>query len=286
MKVTTDQIQAARRVDLYEFLKNHRPDDVVVEGNSLRLKIDHSVSIRRGYAGYKDFSSGATGNGVDLLVRYFGCTVPQAVAELTGGAPPATAAPTTPAPRDVREIELPAKAENYRRLFAYLQQQRKIPTDVVQRLIDDGLLYQAAETNNAVFINRRGDFAELRGTLSAHPFHGVLKTRSDRFWSFEGSPVAPTDVPTAYICESAIDAISLYLIHRQRNDDIAAHYCSIGGTANYDTIDRIRRHANAVLAVDNDHAGELCRARYPDLPAIIPTGKDWNDDWRDPLLII
>lgn len=281
MKVTTEQIQAARRVDLYEYLKNHRPDDVMIEGNSLRLKADHSVSIRRGYSGYRDFSSGATGNGIDLLVRYFGYDVPQAVAELNGGAPQVATAPATTAPRDVREIELPAKAESYRRLFAYLTQERKIPADVVQRLIDEGLLYQAAGTNNAVFVNRRGDFAELRGTLSAHPFHGVLKTQPDRFWSFEGSPIAATDVPAAYICESAIDAISLYLIHRRHGADTSAHYCSLGGTANYDTISRIRRHARAVLAVDNDQAGAVCRARFPELPAVIPDGKDWNDDWRE-----
>ena len=285
MKVTTEQIQAARRVDLYEFLKNHRPDDVVVEGNSLRLKIDHSVSIRRGYAGYKDFSSGATGNGVDLLVRYFGYTVPQAVAELTGGAPRVTTAAATVQPA-VRFIKLPPTAENYRRVFAYLQQQRKIPADVIQRLIDDRLLYQAAETNNAVFVNRNRDFAELRGTLSEKPFHGVLKTSSDRFWHFQGSPTAAGVRPTAYVCESAIDAISLYLLDRMYGRDTAAYYCSIGGAANYDTIDRIRRHANAVLAVDNDHAGDLCRERYPDLPYVLPDKKDWNDDWREPLLII
>lgn len=281
MKVTTEQIQAARRVDLYEFLRSHHADEVVVEGNSLRLKADHSVSIRRSYAGYRDFSSGATGNGVDLLVRYFGYTVPQAVAALTATAPAVATGQTTTVSPNVKTFTLPGKADGYRRVFAYLQQQRKIPADIIQRLIDKELLYQAERTNNAVFVNRKGDFAELRGTLSEKPFHGVLKTEADRFWSFEGSPIAPGEVPRAYICESAIDAISLYLLQRSHGEDTRAHYCSIAGVANQQTIDRIKRHSHAILAVDRDEAGDRCRAQNKDIPHAVPKNKDWNDDWKE-----
>lgn len=279
MKATTDQIRAARRADLYDFLRRHHPDDVHVEGNSLRLKADHSVSVKRGYSGFRDFSTGATGNGIDLLVRYLGYSIPQAAEALAAGVPtPSTGVVATPPPRVV-PITPPPKAANYRRIFAYLQQQRMIPADVIQRLVDEDLLYQAEQSNNAVFISRQKDFCELRGTLSQKPFHGVLKTQPDRFWSFQGSPIEYEGKPTAYICESAIDAISLYLVHRHHDMDTRAHYCSLGGAANYDTIKRIQRHARAILAVDQDHAGDLCRERFPDLPTFNSRKKDWNEEW-------
>ena len=280
VRVSTEQIRAARQADLYDFLRAKHADDVKIEGNSLRLKDNNSISIRRGYAGYKDFSSGETGNGIDLLTNYLGYTMPEAVLALGGStaATGTTARTTTPPPR-AKDIELPAKAQDYRKLFAYLLTQRKIPADIIQRLIDQELLYQADGTNNAVFVNRKKDFAELRGTLSGKSFHGVLKTEPDRFWSFEGTPITPGEVPKAYICESAIDAISLYLLHRRHGEDTRAHYCSIAGVANQKTIERIRRHSRAILAVDNDEAGGRCREQNKDIPYIIPHAKDWNEDW-------
>lgn len=35
---------------------------------------------------------------------------------------------------------------------------------------------------------------------------------------------------------------------------------------------------SAVIAVDNDKAGEDCRQRNPDRRHLIPAGKDWNED--------
>ena len=81
-----------------------------------------------------------------------------------------------------------------------------------------------------------------------------------------------------YICEAAIDALSLMLIHRQQGKTDPAVYVSIGGVANQQAIDRLKRQIPSVLAVDNDPAGDGCRARNPDLPTLIPVGKDWNDD--------
>ena len=279
IQVSSEQIRAARQADLYDFLRARHADDVKIEGNSLRLKDNNSISIRRGYAGYKDFSSGETGNGIDLLTRYLGYSMPEAVLALGGSVVATGTIGKTTAPPQTKDIELPAKAQDYRKLFAYLLTQRKIPADVVQRLIDQNLLYQAERTNNAVFVNRKRDFAELRGTLSEKPFHGVLKTEADRFWSFEGSPVVPGEVPRAYICESAIDAISLYLLHRSRGEDTRAHYCSLAGVANQQTIDRIKRHSHAILAVDKDAAGDRCRKQNKDIPHAVPEHKDWNEDW-------
>ena len=140
-------------------------------------------------------------------------------------------------------------------------------------LIQEDLLYQDLR-GNAVFADPDESYCEIRGTESGNHFHGCRKRAVDRFWYFLTNPKPEV----VYICEAAIDALSLMLIHRKEGKNAPAAYVSIGGVANQRTIDRLKRKPEAVLAVDNDRAGEECRKRNPDLPALIPVGKDWNED--------
>ena len=50
--VSKEQIRKARMADLYRFLKKHHMDDLLIEGHSIRLKGNHSVSIKQSYSGY------------------------------------------------------------------------------------------------------------------------------------------------------------------------------------------------------------------------------------------
>ena len=288
MPVSKDLIRAARRADLYQFLLSRHPDDIVQDAqdrSSIRLRDNHSVSIKRGYTGYKDWATGETGNSLDLLVRHLGYTLTDAVLALTGSVAtlPVQQSPRPTTPQ--QQIELPAPyAGRYRQLLAYLTQTRGLPVAVVQRLIDLRLLYQDADHNNAVFVSANRTYAELRGTLSSVPYH-ALAPNSDYYgsWWFVGSHAAGIDLQTtpsrAIVCESAIDAISLYVLLAGADWLPVARYCSIGGVGNQQRIDLIRRyHSDVILAVDNDAAGEDCRRRNPDLHVLIPRRKDWNED--------
>lgn len=311
-----EQIQAARRVNLYDFLQAVHPGDIKQEGNSVRLRCNHSVSIRRGYAGYKDFSTGETGNGVDCLVRYLGYSFQDAVTALCRFAAPAlltvqgtpqkgtgavlssqvvfappytleTPQNATDAPQ--RPFVLPAPVTGqYRQLFAYLTQQRGIPAKVIQWLIDQELLYQEAEHSNMVFVDPARSFAEIRGTNSFKPFHQVMfdPATPAAFWWVKAKGLY-SDADTAFVCESSIDAISLYCLHVSGQLPAPGNglYCGIGGVANQSRIDAIKAGMAAaglpaVLAVDNDKAGTDCCQRNPELPVLTPILKDWNEDWK------
>lgn len=136
-----------------------------------------------------------------------------------------------------------------------------------------------------VFIDPSRTYAELRGTVPGISFHGMAPgSDTTGFWWFKPGDPGST-VTAAFICEAAIDAISLHLL-RQRfplppgNNPM---YCSIGGVANQRRIDAIKAVMAAagkptVLAVDNDDAGERCRQRNPDCYALVPRLKDWNAD--------
>ena len=82
---------------------------------------------------------------------------------------------------------------------------------------------------------------------------------------------------TAYVCEAAIDAISLYELLKE-----PAYYISIAGsTGKQPAIDRLKQQEfldDIILAVDSDDAGQKTRDNNPDLKSIIPGRKDWNED--------
>ena len=67
--VSKEQVASARCADLYDFLIKYYDSKFKHEGDSIRPKDNHSISIKKGYHGYKDFSSGETGNSIDFLVN-------------------------------------------------------------------------------------------------------------------------------------------------------------------------------------------------------------------------
>ena len=317
VSVSKDQYDRACSVDLFEFLVRNHSFAVKVEYGSALLLADKHVSVKRGFHGYRNFRTNETGNNIDYLMNFLGYNYQTAVLALIGEAGIQTdyVPVVNPPIPEKKEIDLPDPLEGrYKNLYAFLIA-RKIPVDVIQMLIQRGILYQSKEGNNIVFVNPQGDYCELRGTNSyadrrcrkrtecsrycsgdhtwckemddcvdykPDPFHGCRKTRPDRFWYFDPDPSKTTQY--IYVCEAAIDAISLYVIHgKQGYTDKKSVYVSIGGAANQKTIDRISRKSKSgtvILAVDNDVAGQECRNRNPELTYVLPRNKDWNDDLK------
>ena len=156
---------------------------------------------------------------------------------------------------------------------------------MIRNLLERKLLYQDAEHSNAVFLSRRKDFAEIRGTIQGKVYHSVRKKSSDLFWGYHPDP--ETRCTKAFVCEGAIDALSLYVLHiLNQQADPGYVYCSIAGVANQKTIDRIASYLPIVLAVDNDEAGQNAAKRISDKlfmkgiksTILVPNGKDWNED--------
>ena len=276
--VSKKQIASARHADLYAFLMKYHSSNFKTEGDSIRPKDNHSISIKKGYHGYKDFSTEETGNSIEFLTNHMGYTFVEAVQAGSDVSAPAQQ------PTDVQQdgIEnVPPKFPEpvngmYKNLFAFLKN-RSISTETIQKLVKQKLLYQEKSKNNIVFINMERDFAELRGTYTfGNPFHGIVPhSRHDGFWWFRTS----RNAAKAYICEAAIDAISLYELHKIQGNHEEAYYISIAGVAKQPAIDRLKKYKyKLVLAVDNDDAGQNCRNRNSDLEYIIPVHKDWNED--------
>ncbi|MCD8008215.1 MAG: DUF3991 and toprim domain-containing protein, partial [Clostridiales bacterium] len=235
MGYTRQELKKARITNLYDYLINNYSDSFKLEGNSLRFLENKSISIRSDYCGYYDFANDEKGNSVDFLVRHMGYSVVDAVKELCysdcnvcndDGM-------ITTLPDNFPEPTL----ERPKQMFAYLKG-RGIPYNITQLLVDKDLLYQSKQYNNCVFINKDKDWCEIRGTLTyGTPYHQTLSDGiDDGYWSFTEAE----DADIAYICEGAIDAISLYLINQQQGITTPALYISIGGVNKQPAIDRIK----------------------------------------------
>lgn len=272
-----EQVKAARHADLYAFLVKYHDSDFKHEGDSLRPKDNHSISIKKGYNGYKDFSNDETGNSIDYVTKYMGYTFPDAVSALSGE--PVAVHPVHIQQDGIRNVPpiFPEPVDGkYKNLFAYLKS-RGISTGTIQMLVEQKKMYQEKSRNNIVFINMERDFGEIRGTYTfGKAFHGIVpNSRHDGFWWCRSSK----DASKCYICEAAIDAVSLYELHKIQGNHEDAYYISIAGVAKQPAIDRLKKYTyKLILAVDNDIAGQQCRDRNSELEYILPVNKDWNED--------
>ena len=278
--VSKEQAASARCADLYDFLVQYYDFNFKHEGDSIRPVDNHSISIKKGYNGYKDFATKETGNSIDFLIKHMGFDFINAVQALSDVPASAISQPVDTSQQDGIENVPPQFPEpvngRYKNLFAYLKS-RGISTETIQMLVGQKKMYQEKSRNNIVFINMEKDFAELRGTYTfGKPFHGIVpNSRHDGFRWFRTSKNAAK----AYICEAAIDAISLYELHKIQGEQEEAYYISIAGVAKQPAIDRLKdSKLDIVLAVDNDAAGQKCRDRNSELEYILPINKDWNED--------
>ncbi len=275
--VSKEQIASARHADLYAFLMKYHSSNFKTEGDSIRPKDNHSISIKKGYNGFKDFATGETGNSIEFLTSHMGYTFVEAVQALSNGS--ATIYSMNIQQNGIKAVppQFPSPIDGmYKNLFAYLLN-RGISAETIQMLIKHKIMYQEKSKNNIIFINAERNFGEIRGTYTyGKSFHGVIpNSRHDGFWWFRTSKNATK----SYICEAAIDAISLYELHRIQKIPEDAYYISIAGASKQAAIDRLKNSKlNIIIAADNDAAGQKCRDKNSELEYIIPVHKDWNED--------
>lgn len=305
---TQAQLQQARKTNLYEFLIKYHFNDFSREGKSIHLKNNRSISIKQGYCGYMDFATEEKGNSIDFLTKYMGYQLDEAVFALCQNGIIKDLDIQQEYKHKQATLQLPeATSEAYKHLYAYLLH-RGISVKTIKALIEMKIMYQD-NYRNIIFVNQEMDWAECRGTNSfsdakckysnscvnfkeesyglcgnmrscekykKFSYHRMIaNSRTDGFWWF---PIQKNAPEVIYVCESSIDAISLYELHQIDGIIENVVYISIGGVSKQATINRLKQHKHVVLAVDNDEAGKKCRGRNNDLEYIVPCAKDWNED--------
>lgn len=161
-------------------------------------------------------------------------------------------------------------------VMRYLVHERAIAAALIQSLIDSGSLY-ADYRGNAVFLllgkENKPVGAELRGTSPAR-WRGMAPG-SDKDLGYFSVPVS--GATTAVLCESAIDAISSFILHPG---------CLCLSTSGARPNPRwlpglIRQGYDVYCAFDTDSTGDkvanALMTLYPTVKRLRPTQHDWND---------
>lgn len=107
-----------------------------------------------------------------------------------------------------REFQLPPKAENYKRVFAYLMKTRSLSYEIVAYFVKKKLLYEEQEHHNCVFVgyDREGiaRHATCRGTGTGVRFVGDVEGNDKKYVLHIIQPMSDE----VKVFESAIDCMS------------------------------------------------------------------------------
>jgi hypothetical protein len=187
--------------------------------------------------------------------------------------------PPAPMPPQPRLVIPPPDAAQLGHVLRYLREQRRLPSRLLNPLVEGGLLYADARAN-AVFLLRgrehRAVGAELRGTRGGFWRGMAPGSRKDLGYFCVGPP----DAPEAVLCESAIDAISCAAI-------FPGHRClsTAGARPNPTWLPPLLAQGRCLYCgYDADPTGDAMAqemiALYPLIQRLRPSQHDWNDVLR------
>lgn len=275
-------IRRARQADLVDWLRKNG-GELIRAGQWWYIKGNDSLRIQ-GNKWYRN-SQGTGGKSIDFLVEFYGYSFKDAVGMLSHGILPVKEKNLC---RNVRFCcESLSRANDSRRVIAYLAKTRLIPYDIVVSQLRKGTLFQESQTGNAVFCmtNETGNVtgAEISGTHERFRFKRIASGSNCGYGYSFGQMKNPRYI---LFFESAIDLLSFVAISRNLNKCFTG--CLLVSMAGLKpgiiaNLLRIFKDATPVLCVDNDPAGHdfisrICTV-FPGAIIKQPDAqfKDWND---------
>ncbi len=214
---TTKQVEKTWRASLADFFTQNGFETERIR-NELHVKGYDGLYVNTETNEWYCFSQAEKHGGrnaINCLTEIIGMNFKSAVEALSGANMTymdyRKAVPKLP---QAKKLVLPERADNMRKVFAYLCQTRQLDSKLVSELAHNGLLYQDKRGND-VFLhkdeNGNSIGAEIQGTNSEKRYKGVAPGTSDSLFS------VTLGIPTkAYIFESAIDLLSFRQLANQQ----------------------------------------------------------------------
>ena len=260
MRYSDEQIQRAADTSIVEYFRSHGYD-CETKGRDVHIKGFGGLYITDDKK-YYCFSKQQGGYGLISCLRdTFDMTFLDAVKEILGEEPDAVVENkkenerekifvSEPQAQVKKEFVQPERAENEKRVYAYLTKQRGIAPDIIKSLIDKGLLYQDTK-GNAVFIhkdnNGKAIGAALQGTTSDVRFKGMASGSSGALRYDKGK------VKAAYVFEAPIDMMSYMQLHPELDN---CCFVAMSGLKHSVVHSLSEQGFKIISCVDNDKAGK------------------------------
>jgi hypothetical protein len=231
-------------------------------------------------AKFMNWTLGTGGGGaIDLVIHLRHLDFKAAVLWLAGCFPGRLPpSPTIAKPESGLRLPLPAPS-HLGQVKRYLACRRAIPTALLETLLQSGSLYADARANAVFLLRNSQDLpvgAELRGTTERQ-WRGMVPGSRKDLGCF-AIPAEPR--PTSVLCESAIDALSCFVLHPQ-------HRClsTAGARPNPRWLQPLLDQGCQIYCgFDADPAGDaMAQAMitlHPAIQRLRPSQQDWNDVLR------
>lgn len=297
---TPETIEKAKKIDLLTYLENFEPDELVrISRGTYCTRTHDSLKISNGK--WYWFSRGFGGyNALDYLTKVKEIPFIQAVEILVGkGELVQTNNRFFEEENKISRLIMPEKNIDNNIAISYLKS-RGIDEEIIQKCIDDGLIYEQKDKHNVVFVgldNKKNPrYAGLRGTNKTRFMQDA--SGSDKEYSFR--LVSKNCNDSIHVFESAIDLLSYATLLKMSKKDwenenllaLAGVYQpskNIGESkvpiALKSFLYKNQNIKDIYLHFDSDRAGRLAtealkkqlenRYNVHDFTPYI--GKDWND---------
>ena len=292
MKYVSESMKIkAKTVHFNEFMLVMYPDECRPDGR------DYAKStVLKGVVftndGFYDNYTQNRGDGIQFLRQYHKLSFDQAVTEICAYADSSFEDPRLKernealrigaiAPKGSKPFRAPIRDTSVRSNEDMVDYLRFRGLDMTADM--EGLVYPTGYKccTNIVFLSRDCQYGELQGSIPGSRFKQKISgADSDGYWI-----IGAEDPKRVYVCESAIDALSLRQIQQNELDSA---FASIGGCGCKKAVERIRQtypKATLIIAFDHDEAGQRAANGYTD-PKLVPVSKDWNDDLRRHILTV
>lgn len=223
------------------------------------------------------------GNTISFVKRFFGMDYPEALEFILGSG--AGEVKYTERP-EKKEFELPARAKNMRRVFAYLTNSRGIDCDVIGVFAHNKLIYESSGKHNVVFVGTNADgepkHAHLRSTYSGSKWRLNQKGSDSRYsFGWRGNS------DRIFLFEAPIDMLSYICLHKDRwQDENYISGCSVSDQALMQRLKDDPSIRKVFICLDSDGPGQEAAERIRtklseqgyEAEILIPNLKDWNED--------
>lgn len=287
-KFADEDIEYARSADLCDLLTT-MGYTVVRKGRYHSLKEYDSVRIynRRSWCRW---SNNTGGNAIDWMMKMEGRSFTEAMEYLCQDKirdyiPKVWVQNENP-DKEYKEMVLPPKSRDFKRLYAYLIRTRNLSKDTVDFFVRRNLLYESADYHNVVFLGRDKEgnikWAGMRGTNDSKVFKGDVPGNNKNY----GFNIWNASSDTLYVFEGAIDMMSYIDLQHNYKDN----FISLAMLSEHPLDTFLAEHPNIkniCFGLDNDSHGIEAQERLKDKYAKAGYNvrdnrapsqyKDWNE---------
>ena len=278
---TEQQREQARMTDLAAFLR--QCGEEVKRCGSENMWLDHGQKVTiRGNLWFHQYEQ-VGGDAVDFACRFYNLDYREAVLTLTNMGVATIREPVEPFP--TKPLKIPAKHENMRRVYAYLQR-RGIDRAVLDQFVRFGLVYECAEYHNAVFVGKdktgKPRHIHKRSTAAQGGFKGNTAGSEPEYsfhWRGKGEVL--------YLFEAPVDMLSFITMysHYWQNQSYAAS-CGVSDKVLWQMLKDSPNIKKVYICYDNDEPGQQAAQRISRAlteqnisnEILVPKAKDWNED--------